>query len=191
MRGRACWTVGQSLRPRSGILPACGIRLAAQPPRQRHRANQYGIAEAQARRCENVPAPKRSAQPIDQTECPGVPIDNAVPDYVPFPGLRHELGGPCLSPHTALFNLPEVLQGLKNRLTGRHGAEANGAHQSREETSDAAVLRQQLVEVGIVRRSGQAVDLGHSASIRQGLPHKLQGASCVAIVPAATLSNNW
>jgi hypothetical protein len=28
------------------------------------------------------------------------------------------------------------------------------------------------------------------ASIRQGLPHQFQGASCVAIVPAATLSNN-
>ena len=62
------------------------------------------------------------------------------------------------------------MQGLKNRLTGRHGAEANGAHQSREETPDAAVLRQQLVEVGIVRRSGQAVDLGHGG-FEGGLGH--------------------
>jgi|HubBroStandDraft_2_1064218.scaffolds.fasta_scaffold91647_2 hypothetical protein len=30
----------------------------------------------------------------------------------------------------------------------------------------------------------------YSASIRQGLPHQFQGASCVAIVPATTLSNN-
>lgn len=30
----------------------------------------------------------------------------------------------------------------------------------------------------------------YSASIRQGLPHQFQGASCVAIVPAATLSKN-
>jgi Tn3 transposase DDE domain len=73
-------------------------------------------------------------------------------------------------PVPALFNLPEVLQGFKNRLTGRHGAEANGAHQSREETPDAAVLRQQLVEVGIVRRSGQAVDLGHGG-FEAGLGH--------------------
>jgi hypothetical protein len=31
----------------------------------------------------------------------------------------------------------------------------------------------------------------YSASIRQGLPHQFQRASCVAIVPVATLSKNW
>jgi len=54
-----------------------------------------------------------------------------------------------------------MVQGLQHRLTGRHGAQADDAHEVRQETPDAAVLRQQLVEVGIVRRPGQAVDLGH------------------------------
>jgi hypothetical protein len=120
-----------------------------------------GIGEAQARHRENVSAPERPAQPIDQTQGPGTPIDNAVRGHAVFPGLRHELRWPCRAARAAVFNLPKMMQGLQHRLTGRHGAQADDAHEVRQETPDAAVLRQQLVEVGIIGRPDQAVDLGH------------------------------
>ena len=53
------------------------------------------------------------------------------------------------------------MQGLQHRLPGRHGAQTDDPHEVRQEATDAAVLRQQLVEIGIVGRPGQAVDLGH------------------------------
>ena len=117
-----------------------------------------GVGIAQAGRGEEVAPAQGGAHPVHHAQGPGFRVHGAVADHAPEPARRHELDR---QPGRAAVALPQVVQGGQQGLGGRRGAELGDARQAGQEAADAAVLREQLVEVGVVRRPGQRVHPHH------------------------------
>ena len=87
-----------------------------------------------------------------------------------LPGLRDELRGQRLAASGAILDLAKLMHSVEERLCRRHRAETDDPHQLWQEPAYAPMLSEQLVEIRIIRGTGQAVDLRHGR-FKRGLRH--------------------
>src|ERR1051325_4976562 len=100
----------------------------------------------------NIAAPECSTDPVQPTENVCLPIKIFCRPHVTPPSPAHDFRRRVPSLRSALFEPPQILNGLQHRLSGRCPVELNRSEQRWKKASNSRIAARQFLIVDVLRR---------------------------------------